>query len=510
MLCLDWGERSLRVIEASVGRGGVNVRRAVHVPLAQGVNAHDPAAMGEFIRQTLAEHRIRAKRAVIDIPRQDVALHLLTLPTGTMDELSAMVHIQIAKELPFSKEQAVVDFAISRTDEAGTSHDVWVAAVRNAVVDRYRQTLNAAGLRMERIGLRPYANLAAVIQGPVAEGRTMHVDVGTTMTEINVIRDGLLVFSRTAAVPVPPEGLLKKSEPTPKDKAAGISDSTIPLADDFVTRPGPMETLQLEVSRTIQAYRAIDPGANIDRIVLSGTVGFSAEIVSSFANRFATKTSLFELPDSIQWSQDVSPVSFCATIGLALGHRAEHGKRFDFLHPKEPEAERRQRVKRRPIIAAGIGILVLAAGAVAYRPIHNKNAAIDKIEGEIKQLNKNKDEREDFLKQLKEVETWKERNVAWIDQLALLTEAFPDNKQAYITGLVFAANKGEITISLVAIDKKVGTGLADKINAIKGPKGKELFVATTGNTEENPKDPKYKWEDTVTVQVKSLITEKRR
>ncbi len=485
MLCLDWGERSLRMLEINLGRNSSRVLRAVHVPLGQDWAARNPAAMGEFIRRTLGEHRIRARRAMVSVPRQDVLLNLLSLPRGSMDELAAMVHIQIGKELPFSKDQAVIDFAVSRQDESNTV-DVWVAAVRNEVVDHYRQVLRAAGLTLERIGLRPYANLTAVTGGRAVAGQLLLVDVGTTMTEIDVIRDGRLVFSRAASAPMPPEGL----------KGLGQED-----------RRQVMETLLVEVSRTIQAYRAMDPGWTIGNIVLTGTGGVDDELAAAFRERFSSPAAVFDLPDNLRWTERVAPTPFCATVGLALGNTGEYAQRFDFLHPKEPEAEQRAKAKKRPMIAAAVAVCLIMLGVLAYQPFRTRHQKIEEIKAEIARLNQDKKEREELMEQLADARAWQERSVAWIDQLKRLGDVFPkdSNKNLYITK-VDGNERGQITIELVATNKLVSTNLVDAIKEIKDENGQAVFNAVVGNTEPNPRDPKYPIKDKINLTIRSLAS----
>ena len=286
IVCIDWDERSLRIVDASHTRTSVKIRKAVHVPLAEGVNPREPASLGEFLKRTLAEHRIRTRRAIVDVPRQDAVFNLMSLPKGSLEEMAMMVHVQAGKELPFPKDQAVIDFALAGGDTGAESGmcDVWLAAIRIAVVDRYRQVVTGAGLKLERIGLRPYANLAALAPEQVAEGRTLVVDVGASMTEINVIHEGRLVYSRAASVSIPPGGLSEK--PERPGSASRLSDDAVPSIDEGFARPAPMEALIIEVSRTVQAYRASDPGASIDRIILAGTEGIDARVVARFEEQF--------------------------------------------------------------------------------------------------------------------------------------------------------------------------------------------------------------------------------
>ncbi len=520
VLCIDWDERSLRVLDARFSsRSGVRIRGALHVPLAPGTDVRDPASVGGFLRQALGEHRIRTRRAIVDIPRQDAVLNLLPLPEASTDELAAMVHIQIAKELPFSKEQAVIDFAVAREQGANTC-DVWVSAVRSHVIDHYQQVIRAAGLKLERIGLRPYANLAALTVDDVPAGRTLTVDIGPAMTEINVIRDGRLAYSRAASVSVPVGGL---SAPIGPAGAPGPSstddagDATLVLADDSPAQPGPMDALLIEVSRTIEAYRATDPGSTIDRIVLSGTAEIDREVQEAFEERFGSPTTTYEAPSSLRWRPkgQVSAAPFSAVIGLAMSNAAEGTLRFDFLHPKEPEAGRRERAKRVPMMAATVALFVAAAGVAAYQPFRSGNARLTALQNKIDELNLDKEEREAFMKKYEDVMDWKSQSAVWIDHFKRIAEVFPSTKEGYITRLD-CDQKGRITVELAATHQKVGTNLAASVEEIKEEVTDESgrartvrpFEAEVRSTEERRQDPVYKFGDTVIVQVKALKKDK--
>ncbi len=505
MICVDWDERSLRVIEAGFSRSGVHLRRAVHVPLGPGVNSRDPAEMGDFINLTLREHRIRAKKVLVDVPRQDLILNLITLPKGTRDELTAMVHAQMGKELPFSKDQAAIDFAVVPGD-GGTTCDLWVAAVRTNIIEYYQQTLEAAGLTVERIGLRSYANQAAVVESGDVAGRTVLVDIGPSMTEISVIRDARLVYSRAAMVAM-------AAEPARTEEPAS-ADLLIPRPDDSASRQGSLDALLIEVSRTIQAYRASDPGAKIDRIILSGTGGVDERARAAFESRFGSPTRIFEAPVSLNWKRvaEVSAAPFVAAIGLTYNHLAAETERFDFLHPKEPEAERKEGGKRRRLMVVASALFVAAALVLVVQLFWIEQGKIDKIVAERQRVERQIKEFETLQKKAADLEQWQKKNVVWIDKLKLLAESFVSNEKAYITDLLIK-DTGEMTITLASTDSSVGTKLADEFRKIatsqpatasKKPTSMPEFTVDIGKVKANPKDDVYKFIDTLTVRLKSL------
>jgi len=505
ILCMDWDERSLRILDVRLGRSRVRVNKAVCVPVPEHVNVHDPAALGAFLKRTLAEHRIRTRRVMVDVPRQDAVLNLLSLPQGSADEMAAMVHVQAAKELPFTKDQAVVDYAVARECEGGMC-EVWMAAVRTSVVDRFRQVIAAAGLKLDRVGLRPYANVASLDPAELADRRVLMVDIAPTMTEISVIDEGRLAFSRAASVTIPAEGLLGKPadrETAPSREKPASMDDGIPFVEEPDRRPNPMETLLIEVSRTVEAYRATTPGATIEQIVLAGTMGTVEPVVERFEKRFGVPCRVYRLPTWLKWpGSDAPDAVFSVVVGLAVSATAEGMAYFDFLHPKEPEAAQRVRRRQRPLLAATVALFVVAAGVMAYQPIRHRKAQIAELELARDLKNRDKDARKLMLDQFQDYQAWRKTDVVWIDQLLQMAEAFPPNLEAYITKIEFT-EKGRITVDLAAKDEMVATMIVDKLAQIKDTKGRPIFTAKPGKTSEST-DKEYPVKDQIFVEIESL------
>ncbi len=489
---MDWDERSLRIVQASVGRGAARVNAAVEAVIPSGMDVRDAQAMGDFIRRTLGEHRIRLRKAIVDVPRQDVVFNRLSLPSGSTDELAAMVHIQIAKELPFSKEQAVIDFAVVPREGPGTL-DVWVAAIRNPVLAYYKQVAEAAGLSLERVGLRPYANVRALAAGDLGPGRTVMVDVGPAMTEINIVSQGELTYTRAATTAVGPAGLIPTAE-----ALAAAEPGTDPGAA--------LEHLLIEVNRTIAAYRAMDPGAAMDRLVLAGNVGVDQQVAEVFEARFRTPTQLFKAPAALRWRDDQSAAPFSAVLGLALSQASGQPlSYFDFLHVKEPEAQQRERVRRRPVMALTVGVFAAALLLVAWQPIRTRSDALEEIKADVAKEDADKKTRETILTRAREIGSWQDSNVIWIDQLNILADAFPSNEKCFITNVEFTTS-GRMIVDLAAVDTYVAADVVKQVKSLKDKKGKQLYDAVSApKVMLNPKDPRYKVEDSVTIQILSMV-----
>lgn len=509
ILGLDWDARSVRLMDARLKRNEIQIVRALSAGIP--ADADGAVKVGEFLRELLDREKIRTRSVVIDIPRDQAVLNTLTLPAKSVDDLSQMVQFQIVKELSFSVNEAAVDFTTAPVedddgegdDEDGGLVEVLVAAVRNEVLEYYQQVCFAAGLDLQRIGLRPYANLVALTtftKTPLT-GKSLFVDLGPMLTEIDVLRGEHLAFSRAASVVVPEFGengqILTMHHGQNDQEQGGSTDLVLstPTSASMV-----VADVMVEVNRSIEAYRATDPGVTFSRVVIGGETGLESEVAEAIQKRLGSPTALYEPAGSLRIktksTDAASFTGFGAVIGLLAGQLRDGVMKFDFLHPKQPGDQRQARIRKVPYIAAIVALFLMAGGVAWWqfigretlarnRELDTKISAEKKLDGQLAKADK----------LLQGAQDWHDHNVVWIDELNRMIKSFPGNKDAYLTQLKME-EKGRVTIKLQAKNKFAGTEIAKNL-AADVPEGskKSYYRAIPQRTTEMPPKtaPQYLW-----------------
>lgn len=466
IVALDWDARTLRVVHAFVGKRGIKIDRILSAAIPPDVDLANPQLLGRHIRRVLDQEQIGTRRAVVDIPRDQAILKTLTLPTLAPEELPGMVAIQIVKELPFAAGEAVIDFTVGGATTGATS-DVLVAAVRREVVQQYAETFDVAGLTLDRIGLRPYANTMAVrelLKHAMPE-RVLFIDVRPTLTEIDVLRNGALVFSRAASVVIPKDwkadtggprlSLVREAqvEPSPAEDAAPGEAFRAKEGD------GVIQALLVEVTRSIEAYRVNDPGAAVDHVVIAGDLGVEETLAEAIHKRLGIHTELYNPAVSFEWEPDegAAASAFSSTLGLVFGQAAAGILHFDFLHPKKQVSAAKERLRKAPI-AAAVALLFLTAGGVGFaqytRPQRTELARIEK---QIAELESQRPDSRKFMELMDRIRTYDADQHVWIDVLHDVIAAIPTTEQLVITQIDLNQEDGRLTLKTKAKSRDTAT-----------------------------------------------------
>lgn len=447
VLAIDWDPESIRIIHAVSSRKGPKRIHGVLVPVAEGVDVEDPESLGQFIARALKQRKLRTRQAIVAIPRDQAVLHMLSLPNVPPEEMPSVVHFQITKELPFALEEARIDFASFPADEGAETVDVLVAAVRNDVLEHYQAVCEAAGLELQRVGLRPFANTVAVTWGEseITQGCTLLVDVGPSLTEIDLIRGGHLSFSRAASVNVPTMPAVR----TMSDMGEGPLPLTI--APTEAEKREALDNLLVEVNRTIEAYRVSDPAASIESIVVAGSCGVEEQLCEEVADRFGAPARLYNPSEAVPalGGRGEEMTAFSSSLGLTIGHGREGALHFDFLHPKEPVDLSAMKARKVPVIAATVIVLIAALMVFRYQVDSVKSAEVRTVQKKASKLKKQAGKVTDFRDIVTAAEDWADEEVVWLDQLALISHLFPPTNEAYVTKL-FAKDNGTIQMSVRA------------------------------------------------------------
>ncbi len=464
VLAIDWDRESIRIIHASTGRKGPRRTRGYLVPIPEGIDVDDPESLGQFIRRALRQRRIRTRHAIVAIPRDQAVLHMLSLPNVPLEEMPSVVHFQITKELPFALEEARIDFATFPAEAEAENVDVLVAAVRNDVLEHYQSVCQNAGLELERVGLRPFANTVAAMYGSEEDrsGCMLFVDVGPALTEIDLIPRKHLAFSRAASVNVPVMPTVRVQTTSEQEEAPVSIEPTEAEQQEAV------DNLMVEVNRTIEAYRVNDPGAEIGQIIVAGSCGLEQRLCEVVGERFGAAARLYNPGERIDElaERGEEMTAFSAALGLTIGHGTAGALHFDFLHPKEPVDLTREKVRKVPVIAATVVLFIVAALVFRAKMASIKDENLKDIRQAITRLEKEVEVVEDFRDEVLAAEDWEKREVVWLDHLATVTELFPGTEQAYVTKFI-ASDKGSIRVHLKAKASDTPTKLGQAYDGLK-------------------------------------------
>ena len=465
-LALDWDNRTIRAVMVRMRGPTVHVVRAAAIAVPPTVKVQDPEAFGPFLREALDRAGMTVRQAVICVPRDRVVLNTLNVPPTSNDELPSLIQFQIVKELPFGPDEATLDFC-ARGGSPMESRDVLVAAVPNEVLNQYRAVAEKAGLKLARIGLRPDANLLAVMTNAaeLAQGQVLMVDIGPELTEINIISGGRLVFSRAAVVRLPAELM----EPILGDTR--LDDSRIikaPLPD---VPPAPalvqgvVDDVLLEVTRSVEAYRATAAGMAIDRIILAGATGVEDSVAEALGARFGAATELYNPGRAIELTPARARElrGFSAALGLAMGEGQPPLVRIDFLTPKKTVPRRARQIQRLRLAVLTAAVLLLAAYVWFNRMlVQPQEALIAAVEKEVNTLVAGTKDYANFQKKQKSVEDWVTGERIFADELVQLTRAFPDFKEMYALSILQACG-APTDVRLRSRDQTVAPALIKRL-----------------------------------------------
>ena len=481
VLCLDWDKRTLRIVVARVGGGAVQLEDAHARRIPNHIERDKPEQLGAFIAEVLEKQHIRVKRAIVDVPRDRAFIHRLTLPPTPMNEVAAAVRFQAARELPFPVEAASIDFVVLQRDENNRVTEALLTAVRAEHLEQIKKTCEAAGLTPARIGLRPYANLISVNQLPaMSDQRVLFIDVGPAIAEINVLRGKSLSFSRAANVSVPFFG----GELVTDDSRVVSAEELSGLKLSQTVESGAIEELLVEVTRSLQAFRATEPNAPIDQIIVAGSTGVEEALLDALDERFGLPTMLFDptLPLGVPETDAEKLRGFSAALGLAWGLSREGALEIDFLNPKKPV--RAGQTLRRRLQAGGVVAAALLVAGVSW-------AAYDllKLRGAVGALREHNSElakqvrvlRELDVKRL-ELDDWmrESRMTVWLDHLLELTrQAIEPGKQMLVRDVSCDVKNARVTLKLSASNMHVPTEFVQKLNEYELD-GQRLYRADQG------------------------------
>ncbi len=235
--------------------------------------------VAEAIRRAVERSGSKTKGAAAAVAGSSVITKLIPMPADlSEDELEAQVELEAANYIPYPIEEVNIDFnALGPMPGAPEMQQILLVAARAEDVGTRQSALEIAGLKAQVMDVEAFAieNAFALMQSSLKippGGLVALVDVGASMTTLNILRDGRSLYAREQVFGGRQltEEIMRRYGLTYEEAGRAKRLGGLPESYEYEVLEPFRETLAQQVSRLLQFYYASSEYNRVDQIVLSG------------------------------------------------------------------------------------------------------------------------------------------------------------------------------------------------------------------------------------------------
>ncbi|MES0328286.1 MAG: pilus assembly protein PilM [Gammaproteobacteria bacterium] len=325
MLGLDISSTTVKLLELSMNGRRYKVESMAIEPLPDDAvsekNIQDPEAVGECIQKALKKSGSKIKLAAVAVAGSAVITKIITMPANLADndsELESQIEMEADQYIPYPLEEINLDFeVIGPSEDNPETIDVLLAASRSENIEARTEALEIAGLKPKIVDVEAYTieKSSSLIAEQIEENEDNRIiaviDIGATMTSLNVIEDGKLIYTREQSFGGKQltEEIMRRyglsyEEAGRLKKTGGLPDNYIPeVLEPF------KETIAQQVGRFLQFFYTAGQHSSVSLIALAGGCASIPGIDELIESQLETNTVIANPFANMSLSSKVNPQS---------------------------------------------------------------------------------------------------------------------------------------------------------------------------------------------------------
>lgn len=393
----------------------------------------------EILKKLLSQKTYFKNSSVLSTISRSVAIiKYITLPSQDKTEIASMLPFEIERHIPLSLDSIIFDYRVleGRSEGNKNTSEVMVVVVKKDIVGAHLKVLAAAGLKPERIELSSLALCNSFRRKFPEEKETVSLlDIGAQNTEINILADGLLKFSRsvvnggdTLNQLLQKEFDIELNELEDLKKSGRIFSE---LKAPFVISEW-IELLSAEVNQSWGAFRDQGQKNIISKIYLTGGGSKLAGLTELLEKKLSIPAYNFNpfpaASDKTSESNREQIPFFAVAMGLASYGAYQKKGALNLLPAELKKSKEESKRKKIFLSVAGLGVLVfLILGLIGYLDIAKKQKQIQAVEQELKARKKEIDAVKELQLKIQLLQDKSNQNEIFLEALRQISLIVPAN-----------------------------------------------------------------------------------
>ncbi len=288
LLGIDISSTSVKLVELSQTDSGYRVESLAVEPLPANAvvekNIQDVEAVGETLQKAVKKSGTKCKLAAVAVAGSAVITKIITMPASlSEDDMEQRIELEADQYIPYPLEEINLDFQVlGPSKDNPDTVDVLLAASRSENVEMRTAATEMADITTKIVDVEAYTieRASHLLEKSSLNEREDEdepfvlavLDVGATMTSLNVIENDELIYTREQSFGGKQltEEIMRRyglayEEAGRLKKAGGLPDNYIPeVLEPF------KETTAQQVSRFLQFFYTSGTHSSVDMIALAG------------------------------------------------------------------------------------------------------------------------------------------------------------------------------------------------------------------------------------------------
>ena len=200
---LDIGCSSIKLVELKEDKNGYKLQNLAISPLPPEAIVDgalmDSVTIIDTIQDAISTSKTKTKDVVTSVPGHSVIVKKISLPFMTETELEESIQWEAERYIPFDINDVNIDFQIfGSTPENPEVMDVVLVAAKKDIINDYVSVIMESGLTPVIIDIDSFAleNMLAINYEIGKEEILAIVNVGASITNINIIKNNITAFTR--------------------------------------------------------------------------------------------------------------------------------------------------------------------------------------------------------------------------------------------------------------------------------------------------------------------------
>ncbi len=283
---LDIGTYSIKMVQLKKGSGDPQILSFGIAQLPQGSAASDGQivdtnAVSEVIKDLFKSSKIKPNNVVTCLSNQNIISRFIKVPMMADNELEEAVKYEAEQYVPYALDEMNLSFyKLSQVEEDGIAqHFILLVCAQKELLKNFLGSLKNANITPQVVDVDNIAIINALEKSIRPEEVTAIIDIGASSTNINIIKEGVLKFTRniliagnniTNAIMNVLKLDFAQAENIKTEEVVVSTDEGGENNDVSEVVRSIIEELASEIRRSFDYYKAQHREQTINRILLSG------------------------------------------------------------------------------------------------------------------------------------------------------------------------------------------------------------------------------------------------